>query len=106
MASTVYLKWRWLVDFKTFITAKDLNFYLIVKSILIITCDGYLLSHIGNGALQLPEGRHTISEAPMRELPFMHENFSLVFIFVLWVLTVKPLLWGTTGQWTAENIYL
>lgn len=58
----------------------------------------HLLSHIGNGALQLPDGRQMISEAPIRELPFIQENFNFVFILVLWVLTVKPLLDGITGQ--------
>jgi hypothetical protein len=42
-----------------------------------------------------------MSEAPIRALPFTHENFKWVFILVLWVLTVRPRLWGTMGQCTA-----
>lgn len=64
---------------------------------------GYSLSQTGNGELQLPDGRHTISGEPISAFPLAQENLTWVFILVLWVLTIKPLLWGISGQWTAEN---
>lgn len=62
------------------------------------------LSQTGNGELQLPEGRHTISGAPISALPFAQLNLTCVFIFVLWVLTIRPLLCGISGQWIATKI--
>jgi hypothetical protein len=46
----------------------------------------YLLSQIGKGALQFPEGKHVISGAPIKELPLAHDSRTFVFIFVLRVL--------------------
>lgn len=64
-------------------------------------CNYYLLSHIGKGALQLPEGKQIISVAPIKELPFAQLNVNLVFIFVLCELTVNPRLFVIAGQWMA-----
>lgn len=63
----------------------------------------YLLSHIGIGALQLPDGRHVISVAPIIVLPFAQLNVSLVFILVLCELAISPLRLAMTGQWIARK---
>ena len=60
-----------------------------------------LLSHIGIGALQFPDGKHVTSGAPIKELPFAHDSNTFVFIFVFTVLKVRPRRGGIIGQCTA-----
>lgn len=62
----------------------------------------HLLSQMGIGALQFPEGKHVISGAPIKELPLVHDSSTFVFILVFWVLRVRPRRGGIVGQWTAD----
>lgn len=81
------------------------QFFANLAFITLISENQDLLSHTGIGALQLPEGKQVISGAPMREFPFAHDNRTLVFIFVLGVLRLRPLRDGICGQCTAKKIF-
>jgi hypothetical protein len=65
-------------------------------------CGVHLLSQIGIGALQFPDGKHVISGAPIKELPLEHDSKTFVFIFVFGVLRFMPRRGGIIGQCTAD----
>jgi len=67
-----------------------------------ISCiDTYLLSHDGIGSLQLPEGKHTISEVPMRLLPLAQANLTRELSFVFCEPIIRLCFAGMEGQCTA-----
>lgn len=57
-----------------------------------------LLSHVGNDALQFPDGKHTTKLGPNNELPLEHEKCTSVFIFVSLVFIISPFFRGIEGQ--------
>lgn len=65
-------------------------------------CGVHLLSQIGIGALQFPEGKHVISGAPIKELPLAHDSKTFVFILVFRVLRFMPRRGGIIRQCTAD----
>lgn len=58
------------------------------------------LSQNGAGELQLPDGKHVNSGAPISELLLWHEKCTLLPIFVFLVEATKPLRSTMAGQWT------
>lgn len=64
-----------------------------------------LLSQMGTGALQLPEGRQVSSGAPISEFPLAQESSTRVFILVLVELRISPRRLGTVGQCTAKTTH-
>lgn len=64
-----------------------------------------LLSQTGNGALQLPLGKHKSSDAPINEFPLAHDNCTRVLIFVSFVFIVSPRRMGIFGQFIAYKIH-
>lgn len=65
-----------------------------------------LLSQTGNGALQLPLGKHINSDAPINEFPFAQDNWTRMLIFVSFVFIVNPRRIGIFGQLMACKISL
>lgn len=62
-----------------------------------------LLSQTGNGALQLPLGKQTNSDAPISELPLAHDSITRELNFVSFELRISPRLAGISGQFMAYN---
>lgn len=60
-----------------------------------------LLSQTGNGALQLPLGKQTNSDAPISELPLAHDSITRELNFVSFELRISPRLAGISGQFMA-----
>lgn len=63
----------------------------------------YLLSHTGRGALQLPLGKQISSDAPINELPLIHDKCTLELSLVSLLSTFSPRREYISGQLTAWN---